>query len=774
MPHTHAAPASAPASGRRSWARCRWAQRAGWAAAATVAFGLAAGPVALAQPAQRDAVRASTVVSSTVVSSTVLSITIESVSPQWATPGHIVTVRGIVTNGTTVAQAGVSVLLRSSALPLSNRDDLASYAAGTLAADTQEGSAVPLPGVIAPGHSVHWKITLNPAEVGMISFGVYPLAVQVLNSASVPTSTDRTFLPFWPGGAADQQPQRLSIAWVWPVIDQPWQAACPGLLSDGLEASLSSGGRLNGLVAAGANYSAQAHLTWAIDPALLANAHTLSTSHPVSDSASCSGVKTVAGSRTARTWLTGLTSAVAGQQVFLTPYGDVDAAALSHDGLDADLNSAYALGRTVGHQILGLRASTDTIAWPDNGQADSGVLGSLASDGIKTVVLDSTVMPPTGVAPSYTPSAQASAASGLGTSMRVLLADHTISHLLSSTATGPGAAFATEQSFLAQTAMIVAEAPALARSVVVAPPQRWDPAAGLASGLLRETTTAPWLKSTSLAGLAAVTHPSGQVARQAPPAHRVARAELNRVYLGQVGKLAAAAQLQGSIFSPADPGWLAAAVAALESSAWRGPPLKGERRKLSGLLSGYLQQRAKAVQIIDSGHVTLSGASGKVPVSVVNQLGRTVKVRLRAIAPADGRLTVGTFDPSVTIPAGKTITIRLPVHSTAIGVTEVTLELLAPSNQPLPQTEVQLSVHATRFGRLALIVMVVALGVFALTAIVRGFRRSRRDGEQTGGQASDPPGTAVAGSVNPGDDLANEDPPEDPDEYADARGRARR
>jgi len=769
VPHTHAGPVPAPTSSGRGRARYGWARRAGWTAATVVAFSLAAGPVALAQPTRQAAAAA------TAPPAAVLSVTIESVSPRWAAPGHIVTVRGIVTNGTGAAQAGVSVLLRSSALPLSNRDDLTSYAAGTLAADAPEGSPVPLPGVIAPGRSVHWKVTLNPAEVGMTVFGVYPLAAQVLNSAGMPASTDRTFLPFWPGGAAAQQPQRLSVAWVWPVIDQPWQVACPGLLSDGLTASLSRGGRLDGLVTAGATYSAQAHLTWAIDPALLANARTLSTTHATGGSAVCSGTRTAAGSRTARTWLTRLTSAVAGQQVFLTPYGDVDAAALSHDGLDTDLTSAYTLGRTVGHQILGRPASAGTIAWPDNGQADSGVLGSLASDGIKTVVLDSTVMPPAGVAPSYTPSAQTSAASGLGTSMRVLLADHTISHLLASTATGPGAAFATEQSFLAQTAMIVAEAPALSRSVVVAPPQRWDPAPGLASSLLQETTTAPWLTSTSLAALAAVTHPSGQVARHGPPAHRVARAELNPVYLGQVGKLAGVAQLQGSIFSPADPDWLAGAIAALESSAWRGPPLRGERRKLLGLVSGYLQQRARKVQIIDSGHVTLSGASGKVPVSVVNQLpGRTVKVRLRAIAPADGRLTVGNFDPLVTIPAGKTMTIRVPVHSTAIGVTEVTLELLTPSDQPLPQTEVQLSVHATRFGRLALIVMAVALGVFVLTAAVRAVRRSRRGGEQTGGHASDPPGTAIAGSVGSGDDLANEEPPEDPDEYADARGRARR
>ena len=90
----------------------------------------------------------------------------------------------------------------------------------------------------------------------------------------------------------------------------------------------------------------------------------------------------------------------------------------------------------------------------------------------------------------------------------------------------------------------------------------------------------------------------------------------------------------------------------------------------------------------------------------------------------------------------------------------------------------RLTVHATRFGTLALVIICVALGVFVLASFARAIRRGRRDGRRrrrtrTYRVRSTRSG-AVTGSVMSGDDLANDHPPEDPDEYADARGRASR
>jgi hypothetical protein len=748
------------------------------ARSATAVFGavaaimIAAGPAALGAQAQHGRPARQ------------VSVFIESVSPQWATPGHTVTVSGIVQNTTNVPQQGLSVLLRSSAAPLGNRDDLSLYAAGQLSADTPVGIAVALPGVLVPGGTQRWQATLQPDAVGMSAFGVYPLAAQLLGLTGTALSTDRTFLPFWPGRQA-LSPQRLKIAWIWPLIDQPNQAACPGLLSADLARSLAAQGRLNTLLAAGSSYSASADLTWAIDPALVQNVQAMSGPHSVGGNPGCAGAVRQPASNAARTWLSNLLGAVSGgatpgQQVFLTPYADPDVAALSHDGLDTDLRNAFTLGRSVGSKILHLPAGLDTTAWPVDGLADSGVLGSLAVNGISTVILDSGTMPPSGDIPNYTPSAQTTAASGVGTSLHVLLADHTITHILGSggaTSGPPGATFATGQRFLAETAMIVAEAPALQRSIVVAPPRRWNPAPGLAGDLLSESVRAPWLQPVSAAALAATAHPSGQVARQPPPAHEVSRSELSPAFLGQVRVLDAAIRLQASILVPPDPGYLDEAVAALESSAWRGGGSQARtRQELLSRVRGYLRSRDGKVMIIDSSKITLGGSSGKVPVSITNSLPQAVQVELHVSVPGDGRLSVGTFHNKITIPAGKTITVRVPLHASTVGVTYVNLGLSGPGGQPLPGTTVQLMVQATRFGTLALVIMSAALGVFVLTSAARAFRRARREKAEGGAQKPDQAGAAAAtGSVVSDDDTEHHhQPPEDPDEYADARDRASR
>ena len=101
--------------------------------------------------------------------------------------------------------------------------------------------------------------------------------------------------------------------------------------------------------------------------------------------------------------------------------------------------------------------------------------------------------------------------------MKVLLADSTITSVLGSATSAPGSSFAVSQRFLAETAMIAAEDPGLARSVVVAPPREWAPSAALASQLLSEseTASAPWLAPDTLAALASSPVSATQAARSA-------------------------------------------------------------------------------------------------------------------------------------------------------------------------------------------------------------------------------------------------------------------
>src|SRR5215831_6495603 len=413
-----------------------------------------------------------------------VSLTITSVSPAFARPGQPVKVAGTVTNVSSTAQEGLSVQLSSSSTRLGSRNQLQEYADGSIQdAVPLTGAVTSLPARIAPRFTVRWSITLRPSQVPFSGgFGVYPLAAQADSSALVP------------------QPQQ--IAWVWPLIDQPRQAMCArGLVDNGLAASLASGGRLSGLLDAGAQYTGSASLTWAIDPALLADAATMTQPYQVVSAVrngACQGKKQPV-SQAAAAWLAELKSATAGQPVFVTPYADADIAALTRYGMNADLTRAFKQGRAAASSLLnrdftGLAGQSGTdltgMAWPADGIANYAVLENLAAnDGIDTVVLDSLTMPPsTQPLPDFTPSAQTTTPDGEGPALKVLLSDHTITQIIASADSASGSkakAFAVEQRYLAETAMIAAEQPSVARSIVVTPPRHWSPPAGLASDLLQ-------------------------------------------------------------------------------------------------------------------------------------------------------------------------------------------------------------------------------------------------------------------------------------------------
>ncbi len=772
------------------------------------------------------------------------SVVITSISPAFAIAPHTtVTVTGFITNTTGAPLTGLSIQLYSASTPLGSRAAMATYlsAAGAAGVDVpvpSAGASATVPDLAAHA-TQRWSLSLRPADVGMTSFGVYPLAAQAMQGGSpLTTGHARTFLPYYPPQPAHSTQQKLNIAWVWPLIDTPQQAVCSSLLSDGLAASIAPSGRLGGLLAAGASPAGRRdQITWAIDPAVLNGVSAMTQPYRVGGSATCGGGSARPPSTAARAFRDQLRAATASSDFFVTPYADVDVAALSHQGLDSELGTAFSIGRSAARGVLGAAqrpaagvanagatagaaagspahalnsaAGLGWLAWPANGIADYGVLGSLAVNGVGTVVLDGSMMPPA-AAPLFTPSGVTTTSTGVGTDLHVLLTDDGLDQVVASApnasapaapaAAGPArvtaaaAAFATRQEFLAQTAMIVAEAPATSRSVIVAPPRRWNPASGVAQALLAETAQAPWLNPVSLATLAGGKRGAGEVPRSQPPQSRVRPQELRPALLRQVRQLDLQIQLQASILTPQPEHYLGAAVAAAESSAWRGS--RAGRRSAEALLQriqAYLTAQQSALRIVDPPRVTLGGKSGAVPVSISNRLAHNVTVVLKVSAPSSNRIVFGRsarqYSSKVMVAAGTQKTIKIPVQSAVAGSTTLTVQLWTPGpdSSPLPGESAALTVQATHFGTLALVIIGIAFGVFVLTSIGRAVRRGGgRPGEtdpdagpETAGDtgedalshpipASESAGPATVGTGRQDDERA----PEEPDEHASARGRA--
>ena len=751
--------AARPGASRRSGAG-RALVRQVRAGAAVAAAGLCALLPALAERASAQAAQAATAgqaaAAATAGSVTApLAVTVTSVSPPYVREGHTVTITGLVRNLSGSPASGLSVKLLTSATKLASRLDLANFAAGTETPPTETEVSIqdPTRQALDAGQSWRWKVSLPASSLGLSCFGVYPLTAEVIDAA-YQSATEPVPLPYWPAQptscAGQTRPRPFPISWIWPLIDTPHQDACAGLTDNRLAASIAPKGRLGYLLAIGGRYAASAGLTWAIDPALLDSVRVMKQPYPVGAPATCRPGTQHAASPYAARWLSGLQNETAGHPVFATPYADVDVAALVERS-GADLRSSSADGDQAAHRILGRgpvpaplpagRRHLAAIAWPPGGTASDALLNYFATPAahVSTVVLAAPPISPV----RYTPGAVTTTLTEIGKRLQVLLADRSITALLRSKLTSsrsPGARFSVSQLYLAQTAMIAAEAPASPRPIVVAPPRRWNPTRSLASDLLAETVHAPWLKP-STAGQLVAMKPEHVYKKITQPG---ATGPHSRQLLRGVSALDHQIALLQSIRVNPDPE-LDRAVSGIASSAWRGKAANQATAMLARTRR-YVSSQLHGVSIRGGTrhapyHVTFGGTTSPVNVVIHNNLRYQVSVGLLV---RTSKAKVTGEPASITIPEEGSASVKLTVHVTA-NQGRIRLRLVAPKDsrragRPLPAYPVVILVHPTDFGTVALVIVAVALGVFVIASAFRAIRHGRPP----------PPGELSPGELSPG------------------------
>jgi hypothetical protein len=736
--------------------------------------------VALAGPAQASTTQSGAAQSGTVQSGPAqaaragqVSVVIDSMSPQTAKPGATVTVTGTVSNQTGQTRAGLEIRLMTSPERFQTRDEMDAYASrGTSPSLEEAGSPFVITASLKPGATAAWHASFRVAAVGMTQFGVYPVTAQLASAAGEPVASAQTLLPFWPGQQAAGLRRGLDIGWSWPLIDQPHHQVCSALTNNDLATSLAPGGRLSSLLTAAQDHPG-ANVTWVVDPALLSDATTMTKAYQVASGPACSNAADEPASGAAENWLSALKGATTGQQTVLTPYANSDVSALVHNGMSGNVTAAYAMGSTVAASVLGGASgvSEASIALPAGGTADLSVLSSLAADQhIGTVVLDSSEMAP--ASSSFEPDdAVTSVKTSNGQTVTVLLADHVLTGVLAQGDTGTLAAstqFSVSQRFLAETAMIAAEAPDTDRSVVVAPPQDWSPSAGLASALLSETANTPWLAPQTLGGVASAQDSDRNISRHPLAASKNSPGELSASYLSTVRKAGTRLDAYRNLLDQPSGAYLQGlnqAQVATESSAWRGSGA-AQGLALSAKLTSFMTGEEGQIRIIAAQQVPMGGSSGPVPVSVQNGSHHPVTVRLKAtvvnVPNRTSELTIGAFQDVIKVQPQQEVTVKLPVSSAPIGPTTIRLSLSTVNGKPLALSPRTLTVESTRYGRAILFLIGAAIGVLILTSVFRGVRRRLRARTRSVPEDEDLTGSVVTGT-------SARYPTEAPDDLADAR-----
>ncbi len=657
-----------------------------------------------------------TAASPRIVTAESVEVGIRTMTPLNPQPGKTLRMAGTVRNRSADAVTAIQVRLLLSPTPMSTRSEIGTVAAGATDRDGPPTLAVsePLP-VLAPRTSGEWALEIPLDELPLFSTGVYVVGLEVIG-----TGTDgltqrlgltRTFLPWFPEGSV--QPARL--AWLWPVSGIPDRALDGVQLSERSAAEMAPGGRLSRIVtAAGA-----ARVTWVFDPCVLQTAEDMVDGYEVVTGPADSQTTAGSGAALAQEWLDAVRQAAGEQASAATAYALPDASALVRAGMSQTVVDATE--RAAADTSAAVRTSVDRVlAWPPGGFTTPEAMRTFRDAGATDLLLADAALPATpGL--TYTPDGYTTWGG-----MPVTLADSGLTAALAMPQDTRSQALLARQRFLSEIAMSAGELPDAPRSIVAAPDPLWGPRNSFLvpdpAGPRARSPTRGWSAGRRLAG-----SPSRWPAAGCRTAPSNARPELPRDYLAAVQLQQRDARRFEAIL--AEPGGVAydQSVMRQTAGAWRTDQQGGGQ--LVRTVSEQVTRRTAQVRVATTGTFTLPGDTGRIPVTVANDLDQDVTVGIRLESDEPARLQapdIAAFD----VPAGRKVSLEVEAKVVGSGTLPVRIQLTTPGGRRYGDP-VTVQVRTTAYSRAA---AYVVSGAFVILAFLLGMnfvRRSKARQEHT-------------------------------------------
>ena len=657
----------------------------------------------------------------------VVRVVIDDLAPAIPEDGDTLRLSGRVISTARSTLTDVSIQLRRGSAPLAARSDVVAVFDAGLAPADGEPADVPLPGTrtlvaeeLPPGARRSFSIRVPVDSLGLSAPGVYVVGVdayarEVSAAAEARMGVLRTFLPWFP---PDSEVDPVSLTWLWPLADWPARATDGALLTDQTPVELSDGGRLDRLLDIGQRF--RSTVSWIADPALLQTAAAMSGGYQVLQD----GTLTVGDrEQEAQRWLDGLARATREPGLRALPYADIDASAVTRGGLSNDVVRAVTQGPGIASAALGQAVPGD-LYWAPFGRIDRPALNVLASAGVDTIVLSADAMPATDEATPTDGLATAPLPTSVGT-MRAVLTDPGLTAVLSLPQRSSSDVILARQRFLAETGVLSQTLPADQRELVVAPPSvRWDATASLLSPLLKATSAAPWLDPLPLERL--LDRPAPSVSRQRGGyGDRAREAELDQRYVARIARTEADVEVFASVID--DPTGIvqpfSEALLRAGSSAWRTEPAVGDG--LLASIDGAITEETGRVTVLSEGRITLSGDVGKVPITIANELDRsvTVGVVLRGNPPLrlDSEPLTG-----IRIEPGRFASVDIDARIVGGDPLAVDVQLISPEGEDYG-SPARITLASTAYARAAAWVVVaafVAIAVFVVVGVTRRIRKA--------------------------------------------------
>lgn len=685
-----------------------------------------------------------------------LAIVLENVTPSVLGPKHkTLKVKGKIVNSGTTPIAGVQVQALYGQR-FTTRAQLAEFAAGS----GQEAATTVLSSSrvfdVPAGGTQSFTLTGDPARLAALSrsdLSVYPLAIAAGN-ADGRLATARTFVNYVPKDAK-KTITPTKVAFVWPLIDAPHRTTDAEFTDDGLAASLdpddARNGRLNTLLDAVDTGAGNPSVALAIDPSLITDVEAMQRPYQIvervdspAEGQPAKRVEEKESNGNAKNWLSRLRAYVGedGNQFFLTPYGDVDTVSLVNkkmaQGSTNLLKAAYT-DKKLATDVLDAAETYPKLAWPGNGtinQATIDRLVRLGAQGSSQFLLSSDQLQAV-AGLSYTPSAAHTVETSSGRVRPALAFDETIQQVISSSTRSQSGTLAAKQRYLAETALMTAEAPGMGRTLIVTPDRRWNPSPEFAKFLLNHTDArSAWLKPTTLGTIA---QPKNRTDKRQLVTYPDAEAEFTRTYLDSVKGMFNRATAFANLFESPDNELLRAPMRAT-ANYWRGG---GARREAA---YRFLDSTTRAVDA-EVGKINLAseevkqiaGSSGMLKFTAVNELTEgQVKIQIVISSLPKGRLVFPeSADPQVftairEVDAGQKntlmVSVKLPTGGSIDNKIPVKVRILNEAGQEINSSTVDVS--TTGVSAVGLFITIGALAVLVVGVGFRGMRARRRRKEE--------------------------------------------
>ncbi|MGW5876611.1 DUF6049 family protein [Nocardiopsis terrae] len=176
-------------------------------------------------------------------------VVVDRITPDAVDEDSTLQVAGEVTNTTEDSVEDVTVRIRYSRHPFTSRDELDEFASGEGWQPNASGPEEEFEGELAPEDTLEYSLSTPVEDLGLSSYGVYPLIVEALDGDGDAIGAQYSFLPYTADG--DDVPS-LNLAWVWPLMEDPQRADDDTFLSEELHGSVDAEGRLGRLLQSGA------------------------------------------------------------------------------------------------------------------------------------------------------------------------------------------------------------------------------------------------------------------------------------------------------------------------------------------------------------------------------------------------------------------------------------------------------------------------------------------------------------------------------------------